>query len=351
MVMRRRPTAVRLRGWARRAHATVGLGLGLLFVAWGLSGSVLVFAETLAAGLSPTLYEVGEATRPNALDAGARAVEAAFRGRSTRLVRLPREERAPYRFWLDHPVRTRVVVDAATGEIRRTAAVYGGPIGVLRDLHVHLFSGETGRAIVGAVGLFLISMVATGVWLWWPMGGAWRRALQINWRASAARRHYDLHRVVGVVAAIFLLVSALTGVALAYYDTVGALLRGTLGGRSIPDPPRSPPWRGTGGRRASCSPEPAARCLSGTPPGSSSPRCRTARPSSAAAIPPIPTRTATASSGSIPSPASASGSTTGERGGRGRRPWSSRIPSTSAASSAPPTAGACSSRAFLPPRC
>jgi uncharacterized iron-regulated membrane protein len=198
---------------------------------------VLVFDETVAGWLQPGLYHTAEpASTPN-VQAAMERVRAAYPEQDIKFVRLPRGPREHYRVWLADDETTRVFVNPADAEIRGANALYGGPIGLLRDFHIHLFAGQTGLKIVGVFGIGLLLMASSGVWLWWPARHRWRAAFRIHGRAARARLVYDLHRVIGASAALLLALSALTGVFLSYYDTAGLLMRAALGGEPIPDPP------------------------------------------------------------------------------------------------------------------
>lgn len=88
------------------------------------------------------------------------------------------------------------------------------------DLHSTLLGGETGLAVVGVMGLSLATVLLTGILLWWPRRGKWRSALRLRLTASAQRRHYDLHKLLGLMGAAVLLVLAITGAALAFPSVV-----------------------------------------------------------------------------------------------------------------------------------
>jgi uncharacterized iron-regulated membrane protein len=89
----------------------------------------------------------------------------------------------------------------------------------LFKLHDDLFLYETGRNIVGVLGGTLFLWVCSGVYLWWPSRK--RRALKVSWSGPYHLKIYDIHRVVGILVSVFLLVISITGVGMSYR---GALL-------------------------------------------------------------------------------------------------------------------------------
>jgi uncharacterized iron-regulated membrane protein len=84
----------------------------------------------------------------------------------------------------------------------------------LAEFHHHLFAGETGRTLIGVLGICGLCFVATGATLWWRT----RRTFVLRlWPArmsrSATMRH---HRDLGIVVAPLLVLSMITGAALVF---------------------------------------------------------------------------------------------------------------------------------------
>ena len=123
-----------------------------------------------------------------------------------------------------------VDVDPYTAEVLSSRFWGDTLMTIIYELHASLLLGKFGSAeigkigfkIVGFLGVFLFASVATGLYLWWPRGGKWRQALTLKHGASAARLNYDLHKTVGVYAAVVLLVLAFTGFSFAYRGWVSS---------------------------------------------------------------------------------------------------------------------------------
>jgi uncharacterized iron-regulated membrane protein len=100
-----------------------------------------------------------------------------------------------------------------------------GLVNTIVGLHVELLAGRTGGIIVGASGLLLVLLTATGLVLWWPrrLKQLWQ-ALRISWRRGGIRFNYDLHRAGGFYTTLFLLLTALTGTAFVFYPTTQQLI-------------------------------------------------------------------------------------------------------------------------------
>jgi uncharacterized iron-regulated membrane protein len=76
------------------------------------------------------------------------------------------------------------------------------------------FEGEKltwGGLLLGLMGLLLLFLALSGVWLWWPGFKHWVRGVRVRWAKGRYARDYDLHQVAGMIALPLLLVWAVTG--------------------------------------------------------------------------------------------------------------------------------------------
>jgi len=70
---------------------------------------------------------------------------------------------------------------------------------------------STGMTANAIGGFLLAALCFTGIIVWWPGLGSWRRALTISASAGWKRFVYDLHSVVGIWTFAILLMWGLTG--------------------------------------------------------------------------------------------------------------------------------------------
>jgi uncharacterized iron-regulated membrane protein len=202
-------------------HLWVGVGLFVLLVPLGLSGSLLVVDGPLDRLLHPARHAVHEGGRPAPLSAYLAAARAGLGGARPSELRLPdgpgepvvvlaRQGRGQRAVWLD-PASARVL-DA--GDPR------GGALGFLHRLHGQLLIPGVGRQVVGWMGWAMTFSCATGLWLWWPRGGDPRKGLR--WTRSASTWS-NLHHQLGFWICLPLAVLSLTGVYIAFPRTSHAL--------------------------------------------------------------------------------------------------------------------------------
>lgn len=166
----------------------LGLSAGFIFAIAGLTGSALVFYVELDEILNPQLRIEVSDTQKN-----LQSYEALFqslnhvhpeRQNSWRL-EMPRNENsmivaryykpketehlhfAPYMVWLN-PYTAEVISSRLWGDTIMTW---------IYDLHYTLLLDSTGKIIMGILGSFLIALLLSGIYLWFPTKTQWKNAL------------------------------------------------------------------------------------------------------------------------------------------------------------------------------
>jgi len=227
-------TLRRLSSWI---HLYGGLALGALLIVISVSGSALVFKDTLDRWLRPDLLRVEPGTERVSLNQVVEAAWTAHPEARPRLLEMPRDEAAPITVRLaDGP---HVYVDPYRGTVLGARAPDAGVMNTLSHLHIYLLAGDTGFLLVGVTGLLLVVLTLTGLVLWWPRRlRALGAALRMSWQHGAPRFNYDLHRAGGFYTTVFLLLTTLTGTAFVFYPTTQQLIS-TLTA-STPWPPPAP---------------------------------------------------------------------------------------------------------------
>lgn len=112
-------------------------------------------------------------------------------------------------------------LDTAGKIVARWSSRWERPEHWLFDIHATLMAGEPGELVAGLFALAGLVFVITGLIMWWPTRGTfeWRLWPRRMSRPAIIRHHRDL----GVVLAPLLLLSLLTGAAMAI-KPVGAVL-------------------------------------------------------------------------------------------------------------------------------
>jgi uncharacterized iron-regulated membrane protein len=213
----------------RTVHLWLALILFIPIVVIGISGSALLiqshywarsFPAAAATGSKQTIIRAIEAARA-AGPAGSRL------GRVDLSVR----DGQPVTVQLQPPGRgvqsVRVYVDPVSLEVLGTSEVVarGQALGYLINIHSFLLMRSyIGVKVVGALGAAMIVMAISGLVLWWPKKGQWRRAFFVRRGARGLSLYVDLHHAAGIWTFAVLLLMSVSGVYLCFPQTVtGAL--------------------------------------------------------------------------------------------------------------------------------
>lgn len=230
------------RVWVRRVHLWATLSLGLLLLVVTTSGAALVLRPEIQRWLHESLYDASPGVTTVPLETAITTVRQTYPDAEIAFV-TPPEDGTRYLIALNEPYRF-VFVDPVTGALAGTYEPDAGVLGFLARVHTSLFADEVllpgvgwplSQVLLGAAALTLLLMVVTGAILWWP---GVRRSIANGFGVRLGRTSYitnhDIHKVVGVVALLPLLLWALTGANFEFYDQVHALFYALTPGDAPP---------------------------------------------------------------------------------------------------------------------
>lgn len=218
-------------------HRWLGLVLGSLVAVICLSGIAVSYWHEIDRLLHRSFPPLAPSAVSQPLDTMAATAVNMCQGCGPLLEMGPSPAAAVTKFYFAPASRGHVdeiVIDSATGRVLLQRRSADDLVGILYRLHSSLFMPSAGPWCVGLVGVLLTVSLGSGLFLWWPRAGRWRRALSVRpLRRSTTGFLFDLHKTAGVATALVLLVAAVTGVALAFPNATNDLLVRLL--------PRQPP--------------------------------------------------------------------------------------------------------------
>jgi uncharacterized iron-regulated membrane protein len=208
---------MRLRGTWFTVHKWIGISLAILIIPISVSGAALVWHDWLDAQINPQRFAVstGEARLTPSRYAEAARMRA---GPQDRLVsiRYPEDGEGPMIASLAStrqsgggpPQRTNVWIDPGTGQVLDAAGSNSGLVRVVHNLHGSLLAPGWGRTVIGVVGAFMFISCLTGIWLWWPITGSFRRGFR--WKRQNST-NANIHHLVGFWILLPLAMLSFTG--------------------------------------------------------------------------------------------------------------------------------------------
>lgn len=230
-------------------HLYTGLSVGAAVVLVGLTGSAVVYRPEIERLLNPEWFRVNVHGETRPLDGLVASAVATYPGAKPTFVSiqppLAADEPATVimknRFGPGSGPWVRAQLDPYSGEVLASFVPEQTFSGILLHLHASLLVGEHtwGEQVVGVFGIFLLLFCVTGVILWWPGLTRLHRAFKVRAGSGALIFNYDLHRVIGIVLLIPLLLVALTGIVLVFPEYTRAPIvwyqkrrRATVSGRN-----------------------------------------------------------------------------------------------------------------------
>jgi uncharacterized iron-regulated membrane protein len=211
-----RPQPLWLRRTLFQVHLWTGLATGVYVFVVCVTGAALVFRIDMQKAAFPSLFTpsaAGPLAEPAAIMA---SVARAFPGHHLSGIEAPSTLRPTY---LAYVARGNdfltVLIDPVSAKVLGLLPDHSW-VRTVQDLHFDLLAGRTGRTINGVGGGALFAMCVTGLVIWWPGVGQWRRGFTVDWRRSWRRIVWDLHSAVGIWTVAFTAMWALTGVYFAF---------------------------------------------------------------------------------------------------------------------------------------
>jgi uncharacterized iron-regulated membrane protein len=218
---------IRIAFWS---HTLLGLSLGLVMLALGLTGSVLVYRPELERAMYPQFFALEEKPTGASLDQALAAAQA-HAGTKATSVRLSAttNEALEFSFRLPDRRTMRVYVDANTSQVLGTRQTDW--ILTLHAFHHDLFAPGTGRKVLGYLGWALVALAGTGLATLLRRSTVAAQAFREPWSARS------LHYVTGAVALPVLLIIALTSTAFTWGSQYRSLLR-VMSGAAVEESPK-----------------------------------------------------------------------------------------------------------------
>ena len=128
----------------------------------------------------------------------------------------------------------QILIDPVSLQVLETQQAMTGWLRFFHDLHGHLFiAGGLGRELVGWLGVALLVLGCSGLYLWWPRPGQWKAAFIVRRTAKGLRFNRELHGAVGIWSLMLFMLVNFTGVYLAFPQQISAAVNTVWPGRDM----------------------------------------------------------------------------------------------------------------------
>lgn len=210
--------AVRTRSVAHQFHMWVGGMLALFMVVMAASGSLLLWKEDYLRWATPKAAQ-SVPVRPSSVLAAT-----IDRARSHYGDRLIMVQFATERLSVDQYRLTDggAYADPTNGRLIEQWRKNGRFLDIVFDLHHRLLAGGTGETVIGILGILSFMLVIVGLFLWWPYARLFKPKLIPDRLTRPAL--LKVHRDMGLVFAVPILLLSVTGTAMIFHDAAKQLL-------------------------------------------------------------------------------------------------------------------------------
>ena len=226
-----------------QVHLWLALILCVPMIVIGISGSALLLQREILAGSIPSVGTPGQSQPiPNIIAAAQRAAPANMR---------PNRFELPARNGAASVVRLSpsteggasvdIYVDPVSLKILGTSEVVerGPVLAFLITIHAFLaMPPPIGLPFVGWTGVIMTLMGISGVVLWWPGKGQWRRAFLLRRGTRGIPFYFDLHRVAGIWGLLVFLAVSVSGIYLTFPQKIGPFVKAHLSGEDTVTKPQ-----------------------------------------------------------------------------------------------------------------
>lgn len=202
-------------------HQVIGLLLGVFFLIQGITGSLLVFAPQWDRELHPIVLKIPhhESTNILSLEEILRIAQAKKPGIAFKRLKFPKTNQEPYELCFQSAQEPCFYLNpyaqnpehSILGERNReqTAPRW------LLQLHEKFLMGDLGETCIGILGILLVLMSFSGIWLWWPFK-RFRFKQQLPIGAPWNKTSFRIHRWFGFGVSLLLAITSLTGVGMVF---------------------------------------------------------------------------------------------------------------------------------------
>ncbi|HIK06869.1 MAG TPA: PepSY domain-containing protein [Trichormus sp. M33_DOE_039] len=213
---------MKFRNLAFQIHRYLGLAVGLIIMVVGFTGSLLVFQEEISHFLLELQFsKITPQQQQVSILSVIDNVKLAYPDPSLSFsfLQLPQKPNQPIHIELQSPHKPtlEVIVNPYTGKILGDRNSEYTIMSMIYKLHYSLLAGDIGMMIVGIAALLMLILSITGMILW----PGWRKLIagfKIKWNGHIKRKNFDIHKVVGAIAAVFLGIAGFTGFCWNFYS-------------------------------------------------------------------------------------------------------------------------------------
>lgn len=196
-----------------KIHLSLGLISGLCIFVVAISGSILVFRDSLESTLYPQIYKLSPQDYSITLDSIVMLAKQNL-GDKWSYIEISHNKARPILInYKIHGKQDFLAINPYTGQILSKSINEDNFFPWLLRLHRYLLLGKTGKTITGISALCFLSLLITGIILWWKN----------KVKKIPNNLYYNIHTIGGLFIYPVAMVIILTGLCFAYKNVRSSL--------------------------------------------------------------------------------------------------------------------------------
>jgi len=219
-----------------KLHLWVAFAAAAFVIVLGATGAAMAFEDQIDRVTHPHTSYVTPQARALPLADLAAAVTKAFPGDRVGFFGLSTQPDVSYMIGTNN---NGVAINQYTGEILGTRND-NPAMAYVHQFHLRLLAGKTGERVVSWMGVAMLFLLLSGIYLWWP-----QKRATVKWSATSWRFWFDVHSAVGIFTFVFLLVLTATGISIGFEDVTTPLYHRIAGSTPLPQNFKATPVPGT----------------------------------------------------------------------------------------------------------
>ena len=210
-----------LKKFCGKIHLWLGLASGIVVMVVALTGSILVFEKEIDELINRDFYfvKVPQKAQRKPLDEllhQVKSFDTSIRISNIRLM-TDAPSRAVIFTGKKRNESINLAINPYSGNVIRAIYYDKRFFSIVLKIHRQLLAGKTGKAITGISCICFVTLIISGLVLWWPKKiKALKQRLKVKWTGNSRRFNWGLHAVCGFYVHIFLLLLGVTGLIFSY---------------------------------------------------------------------------------------------------------------------------------------
>jgi uncharacterized iron-regulated membrane protein len=136
------------------------------------------------------------------------------------------------------PAALTLYLDPVSGQVLATRTqTPPALVGIAHQMHEAMLMGGAGRTLVAWLGVGMLFLGMSGLYLWWPKTGQWKNAFIVRRKARGVRLWREIHGMTGIWFWLVFLFVTLTSIPLGFPSVLAMVTGQAVGPQGPPQQP------------------------------------------------------------------------------------------------------------------